>query len=146
MGMMQVMRTRVLAVVFIAILTTSCGTTVIHDERIDSPDGLYVAELKEDMGGGGAGFVSTSVCLSTSRFSSRLFGRGCVFVVADLGDVKLTWRSSRELEITYPARSNESITAMSPSWRDVKIQFASAPQQLIALPSPSLSPGTKVPD
>jgi len=73
------------------------------------------------MGGGGAGFAGTSVCLRTQRY--RFFSRGCVFGASDLVDVQITWRSPRELEIAYPSRAEEVVTTMFDSWRDVKIRF-----------------------
>jgi hypothetical protein len=110
------------AVLIATAMAAACGTHVIHHESFVSPDGIYVADWEQDMGGGAAGFAATRVCVRTVR-PHLFFSRSCIFGAVDLVDVEVRWQSPRELEIAYPSQGDEAVTTMFDRWRDIKVRF-----------------------
>jgi len=101
-----------------ASISTACTSEKTRMNLFVSPDGSLVADVYEESGGGATGWVSESVQLRRRDERFR-FTDDVVFSADCHCTLRVAWKSSTELEITYPGQT--VIYESKSTWYNISI-------------------------
>jgi hypothetical protein len=117
----------VAALILAALLVSGCGSDRHREDLALSPNGVLIADVWSESGGGAAGYSADFVQIRRrgERFSFR---KDYVFEGMSADFVKAFWKSDTELEIVHPKMYESDLFRAEPRWSDVSITYREDPQ------------------